>query len=77
MWSIEAHGRVTEERNKARAAEAEVRKVQDQQKIELARAKQKGKEEDKALAARMEQEDLEKVTREAQVEAYKRHQVAK
>ena len=54
MWSIEAHGRVTEERNKARAAEAEVRKVQDQQKIEVARAKQKGKEEDKALAARLE-----------------------
>ena len=73
MWSIEAHGRVTEERKRARIAEAKVRVVQEQQKKELALAKQQGKEEDKKLAAMIVKHDLEMVTREAQVEAFKRH----
>lgn len=77
MWSIEAHGRVIAERSRSRIAEAEVKKVLDQQKIEKVLVREAGKAEDKVRAAAMIKEDLVKVTREAQVQAFKRHAIAK
>jgi len=62
---------------KAKIANNDVRQTLDQQKLEIAQKRHQAKQQDLNIGARMVTDDLEQMTREAQVKAFKRHEMAK
>ena len=65
------------ERNKTKRANEEVKSVLDAQVKEVASERQKSREQDLSIGRSMVDYDLTRTTHEAQVSAFKKHEMGK
>ena len=77
LWTIETATRGIEERAKTKKTNDNVKQTLDYQVQCMAKERQQIKDEDLGLGQRLIDDDLTKTTREAQLAAFKRHEMTK
>ena len=77
LWTIETKTRAIEERERNKKVNAEVKQTLDNQVRHIVRGRQQHRENDLTTGKRLIEEDLTQATREAQLEAFKRHEMTK
>ena len=77
LWTIETPTRAYNEMMRTKAVNEDVKKVLDVQLQKIVHERQGSREADIAMGKEMVEADLEKTTREAQISAYKRHEMSK
>ena len=77
LWTIETATRGIQEREKTRKAEDEVKRGLDLQVEEHARMKELDKEQDLVFGRKLIEDDMRLIAREAQLAAFKRHEMTK
>ena len=77
LWTIESQGRRLEEMNRTKKDKMAANEALTAQKYFDDRVRAESRENDLKIGSKIVNADLEQMTREAQVQAYKRHEMAK
>ena len=77
LWTIETPTRAYQEMLKTKKENEAVKKTLDSQLKEIVSGRLNSREEEIKLGQKMIENDLESATREAQMNAYKRHEMSK
>ena len=77
LWTIETATRGIEERSKTKKAEDEVKAGLDVQVDRLNRERELSRTEELSVGQKLIENDLEQTAKEAQLAAYKRHEMTK